>query len=455
MSAGPSVAVPAPPTNTATQPLAYPTAPSSCQASGLEAAVLVDLTAKYVLTHGRSRLIDLVAALKLSPAVVNEVLQLMRQDALIEITRQGISDAGIECRLTENGRARATESMRQSRYVGPAPVTLEQYSKIVRAQAETLPTIDRTAMIEAFGDLIIARDVADRLGAAMNSRRALLLYGPAGSGKTFLAERLALLLPGGVFIPYAVIVGADIIQIFDPLIHRPLSEVTETRPEPFVASARHDRRWLLCQRPMVLTGGELTLNMLDLRYDPNAGFYQAPPHVKAMGGLYIVDDLGRQLVAPRELMNRWIVPLERGVDYLTTNGGMKFEVPFEVKVVFSTNFSPSRLADEAFLRRFGHKIHIGSVSPRDYQRLFEQSCMQQGVKFVRSAFEWLLAELHSREKRPLLAAYPRDIVGRVAEVAQYHGRSAELSIELLEHAWQTYFISNTEPDVEANTFGTA
>ena len=430
-------------------------APKGWSGTGLDQSLLMDLTGKYLLSRGRTPILEIAEALKLPAVVIDEVLQIMRQDTLIEINRQGITDAGIECRLTDNGRIRAHEALQRNRYIGPAPIPLDQFASQVHAQAAAQPSVNDVILAQAFHDLVIPKDLADRLGAAINSRRAVLMYGPAGSGKTFLAERLARLLPGTVAIPFAIAVGGEIIQMFDPLVHRPLLAPENSGAQVRTVLPRTDRRWITCHRPVVLTGGELTLDMLDLRFDASTGFYQAPPHVKAMGGLFIVDDLGRQLVAPRDLMNRWIVPLERGVDYLTTHSGLKFEIPFELKVVFSTNYPPSKLADDAFLRRFGHKIHIGSISPRDYKRIFEQACLEQGVAFSNSAFEWLLVTKHARERRPLLAAYPKDLVGRICDIASYRRQAAQMTNEMLEQAWQTYFLADTDPDVEANTFGTA
>ena len=430
-------------------------APLRMADTGIDQSMLVDLASKLLLTRGRLRLLDLVEQMKLSASIIEELLQAMRQDGLIEINRQGSSDLGLDGRLTDAGRVRAQDALKRNRYVGPAPVSLDAFTAMIRQQASQTPSINRALVLAAFSDLVIPSDLLDRLGAAMNSRRAILLYGQPGSGKSFLGHQLSRLLPGSSYIPYAIAIGGEIVQVFDPYIHQPITAESESAQASRAGASRGDHRWVNCQRPVVVAGGELTLEMLDLRFDATLGFYQAPPHVKALGGLFMIDDLGRQLVSSRDLMNRWIVPLERGVDYLSTHTGLKFEVPFEMTVVFSTNFVPTELADEAFLRRFGHKIHIGAVSPRDYKRLFEKACSELQVTFSIDAFEWLIVERHARLKRPMLAAYPRDLVGRVRDLALYYGQNPAMSAETLDHAWQTYFLVNSDPDVDSNTFGVA
>ncbi|MDH5540424.1 MAG: AAA family ATPase, partial [Rhizobacter sp.] len=281
-----------------------------------------------------------------------------------------------------------------------------------------------------------------QLGAAMNSRRAIMLYGPPGAGKTYLCEQMARMLSGQIAVPHAVEVGGEIIRVFDPLMHRPTSAAPDAL-RTLDNRLRVDARWVECERPVVITGGELTLEMLDLVFDPRAGYYQAPPHFKANGGLFLVDDLGRQMVTPRQLLNRWILPMEHRHDYLMLRNGGKFQIPFDTLLFFSTNMAPADVADEAFLRRIGYKIFVGALAQEDYRRILRDVCSRYGVPYSEVAFEQLVHDYHEKHGRPLLACYPRDLVSQIADYAAYRGRAPQLSAEMLHWSWHNYFA--TEP----------
>jgi hypothetical protein len=278
----------------------------------------------------------------------------------------------------------------------------------------------------------------------MNSRRALLLYGLAGSGKTHLAERLPDVLSGAIAVPHALMVDGEAIAIFDPVAHRPLHEQADGGAG-FDRGSAPDMRWVRgLRRPASLAGGELTLDALDLCFDPHTRMYGAPPHLKSNNGIVIIDDLGRQKCPPDALMNRWIVPLDRGVDYLTLHTGRSFEVPFDVIVVFSSNFVPQRLSDSAFLRRLGYKIEVPPASPSEYAQLFRQACAEADVAFTDDVFDYLL-DCHRCRGVPLLACYPRDLVRQMRDVARYEGRAEELSRQTLDWAWNNYFAVGDAP----------
>jgi hypothetical protein len=265
----------------------------------------------------------------------------------------------------------------------------------------------------------------------------MFIHGPAGSGKTFLSERLADLLRGEVVVPHAIYVGGEVVQVFDPVVHEACT-ADASGEAPFRRAAT-DGRWVRCRRPAVLTGGELSLDMLDLKFDHTTRYYQAPPHLKANNGIFIIDDLGRQRCSPEDLLNRWIVPMDRRIDFLSLHTGYKFEVPFDVIVVFSSNLPPEQLGDGAFLRRIGYKIHIGPLAESDYCRIFMGACARLGIAWDRDAFDWLVRERHLREERPLLACYPSDLLSQVRDRAAYEGVPPALTPEALDWAWNNFF----------------
>lgn len=417
----------------AAAPVALPTAPVTAQDTGLPALLLCELALKAMHQHGLCRLCDVADHLRLAPMLVESLMGQLRRESLVEVRLRGALDGDVSYQLTQAGRARAAEALARNLYSGAAPVPLPAYVERVQAQSVADMKLTRERFEQAMASVVMQPQVREQLGAAMNSRRAKLLYGPPGAGKTFLCERMAALLQGAVAVPYAVEVHGEIIHVFDPLVHRPLPQGAAE------AQGRLDRRWVLCERPVVVTGGELTLEMLDLVFDARAGFYHAPPHFKANNGLLLVDDLGRQLVTPRQLLNRWIVPMEQQHDHLMLRNGIKFRVPFDTLLFFSTNLRPDELGDEAFLRRIGYKIFVGPLQAEDYRHVLRQSCEHFGVPYDDAAVERLLHEMHQREGRPLLPCYARDLVGQIAEFATYNGLKPELSPRLMKWAWRNYF----------------
>jgi hypothetical protein len=418
-------------------------APSTIEETGLSFFFLVELVTKILFRDGQLRLVELADRTKLPGAVLEPVLDYMREERLCEIPFRAEGATSASYALTGAGSQRGQQFLQRSQYVGPASVTLEDY--VAQVKRQTYSEITFANVRKAFSGVVINEELLDHLAVAMYSNRAVFMYGPAGSGKSFITEQLAAAFSDLILVPHAVTVGSQVIQVFDPLVHHtPPDEAATGAGEEIDLLRARDERWVRCTRPVVITGGELNLSMLDLKYDQIAGFYDAPPQMKANNGLLVIDDLGRQLVQPRDLMNRLIVPLDRGVDYLALHTGKRFSIPFDVKVIFSTNLPPSALADEAFLRRLGYKIYVGELAESEYQEICQQVCSSLGIPFSEKGVKYLVRR-HAGEKRPLLACTPRDILTALHAKATVHGIQPELSEQMLDWAWNNYFVRVEDP----------
>jgi hypothetical protein len=418
---------------------ADPSPPASLGETGLPESLLIDLLGRHLLRSGVLQAGDLARRLGVPMSVLEPTLQFLRVEKLLEVPRRGNFDVDVVYALTDAGRSMAHQSMEKCAYVGPLPVTLDDYVRRVRAQSARGGRVDRMAVRRAVGDAVVSEELVTQFGSAVNSGKALYLYGPSGTGKTFLAERLVKVLSGPVWVPHAVFVDGEVIQIFDPLVHRPLPP-GDLAVEPALAKPPAcDRRWVHTHRPVVITGGELTLSMLDLQFEQYARFYVAPPQVKANNGMMIIDDLGRQRVSAREILNRWIVPLDRGLDYLALHTGTKFQVPFDVGVVFSSNLSPATLGDPAFARRLGYKIHLGALDESGYREVLRQACARSAIAYDEAMADFLLHELHRGSGIGLYATIPYDVVSKLRDRAAFQGTAASLDVDGLRWAWDLYF----------------
>ena len=414
-----------------------PPIPRTLEATGLGEQFLLDLVLKSMYISVHHTVSEISGEVKLSKPVIEHLLTLLRDRGQVEISGTAQSQFLLRHQLTDRGRARAMEALNQSAYVGPAPVTLEDYYFRVEAQSIANERIDLGTLKKALADLVLPSRLLRQLGPAVNSGKAVLLYGPSGNGKTSVAERLGGVFRHTIYIPHALKVDQQVIKVYDQAVHRRVhseSQPEEEHEQILDRSADHDPRWVACHRPVLLAGGELTLSMLDLDFDPLAKFYEAPLQVKSTGGVLVIDDFGRQLVKPEDLLNRWIVPLERKVDYLTLHTGKKFAIPFDAIVVFSTNLSPAQLMDSAFLRRINYKIRIGAPTVEEFGEIFRRLCELFGIKYSEKIVSFLVSDFYEKHGIRLAAVHPKLIIEHSKAAAKFYGWEPRLTHELIEEA---------------------
>jgi hypothetical protein len=415
--------------------------PTTVAQTGLSVTFLAELLGKHLLTAGVLTTSQLIERMGLAGPIINQVVNFMRSEGRVEVrSRQGL-DAELRYGLTDKGRDEANDAMARGGYVGPVPVPLRDYVALVGKQSVHGHRVTREAVQDAFSGMVISEELLDRLGPAMNSKRAIILYGHAGTGKTFTARKLASLLNGLVLVPHAISVNETVVEVFDSLCHEQLA--FSNPPDRALLDQGFDGRYVACERPIVMVGGELAAEMLELQHDRSSGTYMAPIQLKANNGFLLIDDLGRQRIEPTVLFNRWIVPMDLRQDSLMTSRGHHFSVPFDVVLVFSTNLRPEDIADQAFLRRLGYKIEFLPVQPGQYKQIWQRVCAEQSIAYDGGLVDYVIEQLHRRRHVPLLPCHPRDLLGMAIDRTTYLGRG-RLDKETLRWAWDNYFLHQDE-----------
>jgi predicted ATPase with chaperone activity len=418
-----------------------PPVPRSVDETGLTAAYIIDLVLKMLSIRGNMLGSELCDAVKLPyQGVVQEVLTFLKEDRLCEIVGgQGLTEMTWTFRLSDKGMDAAEQALRRDGYVGPAPVSLDDYNRWAEVQKPDWSNLHEADIRNATSHLVLDDDTINRIGPAFASGRPVLVYGYAGNGKTVLAEALATCLPDTVFIPYAIEAGSQTIRLYDAAQHRVAPE-----PEPPEGVdprlLKRDERWPRIKRPFIVTGGELTIGMLGLTFDPQYKCYIAPVQMKANGGLLLVDDFGRQQVSPKELLNRWIIPMEKCIDYHVLASGVQIKVPFTAMLIFSTNLSPTDLVDEAFLRRIRYKMMIRDPSEEQFREIFRRMCNLRRIPYNQAVLDYLIQKHYVATGRPFRATHPRDLLDQLLDISHYRSQDPALSEALIDQACNAYFV---------------
>jgi len=425
-----------------TQKSPAPPMPTSLADTGLSVGQVEQLLVK-ILHDGELTGLAVADRMRLPYSILEPLIERLRAERLIEVRGGGGSgSSSYRYALTDLGRDRAHQYFENSLYAGAAPVPLASYVAYMNALTAARGFMDRDRLAQGFAHLIISEKVLEQLGPAVNAGKAVFLYGAPGNGKTVIAEGMGRTLGGDMFVPYAVDVDGHIVTMYDPIIHHAIEE--DAQSSSIITQKAEDRRWVRIRRPVVMVGGELTLDMLDLRFNPMSKFYEAPIQLKANGGVFLVDDFGRQKQRPQDLLNRWIVPLESRIDFLTLHTGKKFQVPFDVLTVFATNLDPDSLADEAFLRRIPYKIPITDPSLDEFTRIFELNCRRRRMRFHRVMVAYLQRRHYAPVGRALRACHPRDLLDQVTALCRYRGIEPVITRELLDAACASYFVSTAQ-----------
>ena len=415
-----------------------PPVPEDFSALGLPEHLLFELFLKHAYFAAAITVREMSEALRLPRTMVEPMVEHLRSQKYLDVKPRDVlrpmaSHLALEISyiLSDQGKARAQQFLEMNSYVGPVPVSLEDYWDWVEAQSIREVIVSPERLHEVFSDYVVSKQLFEEIGPAVVSGRSLFLFGPSGNGKSVLAKAIGEAFTDAVYIPYALYVHGQIIQVFNELNHR---RVADPEEQP------HDGRWVLCRRPVVVAGGEMTEAALEPQYSPVAHFYEAPHQVKANNGVLIIDDFGRQKISARQLLNRWMLPLETRQDFCNLHTGQQFSLPFDQLLIFCTNLDPNTLADEAFLRRIHHKIYIGDVTPEQYLEIFRRECARYGLAYDQETIEHIFEPHYFSLNRPLRACHPRDLLENLLDYARFSGQPPKLTQEALDRACHSYFV---------------
>ena len=428
-----------------------PEKPITWEETGINRTMLLEMVLRTIYTKSRATGNEIASETRLFYGVVGPLLNELRTAEYIDIAGQrGVGDTNYEYVLTTRGSQAVVEALQKTQYAGPCPVPLADYIKAMKHQTIKNVVVTRRSIRQAFGDLIISEPVLNEVGPAVNSASSIFLFGYAGNGKTSIAERITRLMGDSIYIPHVVEADGQLIKVFDPIVHTEDTESADDAMGNFASG--YDQRWVRIKRPVVIVGGELILSMLDLTYNETAKFYEAPFQMKANGGIFLIDDFGRQQCRPIDLLNRWIVPLEKRFDYLTTVTGKKLEIPFDQLIIFSSNLDPQDLADEAFLRRIKYKINVRDPDEAQWRQIWQLVCRGRKVAYDDKGIDYLLEKWYKPYDRPLRMCQPRDLLDQMLSMAKYNMEQVTLgNPDLVDAAAGTYFITGPKQSFGAKT----
>ncbi|MGS0682880.1 AAA family ATPase [Shewanella sp. 125m-7] len=410
--------------------------PINIEQTGLSESLLLDLLTKHLLSNGVLTKKQLTKLMGVTGGIIQQLLDTAKTLAWVE-NRQTTTDGQMRYALSLGGETHAKQALSRNGYLGLAPIPLNQYSRVCKAQSSRTHPITFEMLKKGLSALVLPKDLLFKIGPAMNSSRPVLIYGPPGTGKSYLCRHLNLTLSDSVLIPYALAIGNEVIQVFDPELHH---KVKKEDINTLKLTEGDDPRWLRCERPLRITGGELTADMLEVQFDCHSRTYMAPLQLKANNGILLLDDLGRQKISAKQLFNRWIIPMEERRDYLSLQSGEHFEIPFELILLFSTNLDPKELVDEAFLRRLGYKIHFDALDEELYRKIWFQVCDDLNLSCTEEVFQYLLIEYHKRYGKPLIPCYPRDLLGIMSDQISFMEFEPIVTPSLVDSAWSIYFV---------------